>query len=44
MEHKDRGDLKLHFGAINTSTNSQNQQEIDFKKRDIRHIFDYPFF
>ncbi len=24
---KDRGDLKLHFSAINSSTNSQNQQE-----------------
>ncbi len=27
MRRKDRGDLKLHFSAINSSTKSQNQQD-----------------
>ncbi len=27
MRQKDRGYLKLHFSAIDSSTNSQNQQE-----------------
>ncbi len=42
MEQKDRGDLKLHFSAITSSTNSHNQQGNRFCKWDFEHIFDNP--
>ncbi len=44
MKQKGREDLKAHFSAINSSTNSRNQQKIDFEKYDFEHIFDNPSF
>ncbi len=44
MPHKDREALKLHFSAINSSTNSQNQQENRLCKWEFEHIFDNPSF
>ncbi len=45
MRQKDRGGLfKLHFSAITSSTNSQNQQGNRLCKLDFEHIFDNPSF
>ncbi len=44
MRQKDRGDLNLHFSAINSSTNSQNQQENRIWKIRFRSYLRWPLF
>ncbi len=44
MEQKDRGGLKLYFSAINSSNNSQNQQENRLWKMRFSAFFDDPSF
>ncbi len=44
MEQKDRGDLKLNFSAINSSNNSQNQQENPLWKMRFSAYFRWSIF